>query len=1365
MNFPDFYNAYLLLDDRLKYLLELFCLACEDASVYDFNNNPQINKGLDTKKNLTIRVKDCNELFSIGLLNKNQFNTSFIFPLQFQAHFFPLVYKNNPVLAENINEYFKKHSHSYYYSNGVPVMLRKAMLFALGSKRVTIQEFISPYREGRIDDKLVELLFRNPVFHSLLKDCNRLLPAELFEKYIKFHIQNGMEIKKIKEWFIPLFDLMLLMGLDNGLEHVRNRMNDHILMLSALVPGDDSENINTIKMDSVFLPVLDELYHSSDMSNSKPVELFAKEILVLKNRKFDDLNPVFQLAFCLLLIANKELAAKYQTKVVKFFNAKGADTTFLNLIYIAYAEFQNAEHNLTSEFNKTRFDKGWVGMLSMLVTAYILNAKLPISIVESAKLHLQDLKKAGYLVPAYEMAYILMTETGNKDFADIYEELRNKLGFIPLMARFTKKKDYENKLEAIISIVQSSNSTTDTIPDNRIIYLVDGESGNLQPVLQARKGSGWTSGRDCSLTKFRKGDYPGMSEQDYLFASCIREYHSYYGNSASLEQDAAWKALVGHPLLFNSNNKNLPVELVLHKPALIFRQSGEKYLLEFDKFPRINGLPLEIESESRIIYIETDAVIQKIHEQMTGGILIVPENAKDLVLKAIESVSKVINVYSDIEAVAENNQIIEKPSESTLRILLAPFGSGLRAQVLAKPFGTDPPYVAPGKGSRVLYTQINGEKIKVARNLAAETEKMLKLDEAFFDEGLMMGDNEYLHFSDPLDALILLEVIQNNKDLCIAEWPEGVKFKISGVADFSNLSLKLKKSGNWFDVEGEVKVNDSLVIGMKQLLEMKPVEGHRFIEIADGEFISLSKGLKRRLDELRSQVIADKNGLHVSGLSLPYFFSMGDDFGTFSADKAAREIKKKFDAAQELSFGIPENLDAELRPYQADGFIWISRLAEWGAGACLADDMGLGKTVQSIAFLLSKANEGPSLVVCPASVLPNWIAEVRRFAPALNVVYLNSNKRNETLENLKNYDLLVTTYGLIQSEDELFASIEWNVVVLDEAHVIKNHTTKTWTAAMKLKSRKRLALTGTPVQNNLDELWSIFSFLNPGLLGSFKSFTERFSVPVANQTDSPQKTLLRKIIGPFLLRRLKNQVLDELPPKTEIILPVELSEGEMALYEALRQQAIKNINSENKQGAAHIQALAELTRLRLACCNPRLIKDAPQLESSKLSAFLLLIEELMQNRHRALVFSQFTSHLALIRESLDANGVCYLYLDGSTPIKRRGELVQSFQQGSTPVFLISLKAGGLGLNLTGADFVIHLDPWWNPAVEDQATDRTHRIGQTRPVTVYRLVASGTIEEKIIRLHHTKRDLAESILMGADSPSKVDVNEMLRLLNE
>jgi SNF2 family DNA or RNA helicase len=356
----------------------------------------------------------------------------------------------------------------------------------------------------------------------------------------------------------------------------------------------------------------------------------------------------------------------------------------------------------------------------------------------------------------------------------------------------------------------------------------------------------------------------------------------------------------------------------------------------------------------------------------------------------------------------------------------------------------------------------------------------------------------------------------------------------------------------------------------------------------------------------------------------------------------------------------------------------------------------------------------------------------------------------------------------LQQEDvgEMLAKIQWQTIVLDEAQSIKNFATKRSQAAMNLQGGFKLIVTGTPIENHLGELWNLFRFINPGLLGSLESFNERFANAIEHHSENRHPhNQLRKLIQPFILRRLKHQVLTELPSRTEITLHVELSPEELAFYEALRQQAITKLaDSSAPAGQKHLQVLAEIMKLRQACCNPKLISPDIGVPSAKLQLFGETLTELLENKHKALVFSQFVGHLSLIREYLESQKIAYQYLDGSTSARDRKLRVDAFQAGEGDVFLISLKAGGTGLNLTAADYVIHMDPWWNPAVEDQASDRTHRIGQKRPVTIYRLVAKHTIEEKIVDLHKHKRDLADSLLEGADVSAKVSTTELLRLIN-
>ena len=463
--------------------------------------------------------------------------------------------------------------------------------------------------------------------------------------------------------------------------------------------------------------------------------------------------------------------------------------------------------------------------------------------------------------------------------------------------------------------------------------------------------------------------------------------------------------------------------------------------------------------------------------------------------------------------------------------------------------------------------------------------------------------------------------------------------------------------------------------------------------------------------------------------------------------------------SRDAEITVPEALNAELRPYQVEGFRWLARLSTWAPGACLADDMGLGKTVQAIALLLHRP--GPALVVAPTSVGFNWLRELARFAPSLRARALRGAGRLDQLEDLGPPDVLVTSWDLLARDIDTLEKITFGTIVLDEAQAMKNPTTARARAAVRLDGAFRLALTGTPVENRVSELWSLFRVVAPGLLGSWDRFRERFLGPIERDGDHARRDALARLIRPFVLRRLKAMVAAELPPRTDVNVEVELSEEERRLYEATRIAAVASLQGAPDQ--RRFQVLAALTRLRQAACHPRLLDPESDLPSAKLTRLRELIGELRAEGHRALVFSQFTRHLALVRDALSEDGVRLRYLDGETPEARRRAEVDAFQAGDGDVFLISLKAGGVGLNLTAASYVFHLDPWWNPAVEDQASDRAHRIGQTLPVTVCRLVATGTIEDRILALHAEKRELVAGLLDGTGDGGPLSVEELMGLL--
>ncbi len=493
----------------------------------------------------------------------------------------------------------------------------------------------------------------------------------------------------------------------------------------------------------------------------------------------------------------------------------------------------------------------------------------------------------------------------------------------------------------------------------------------------------------------------------------------------------------------------------------------------------------------------------------------------------------------------------------------------------------------------------------------------------------------------------------------------------------------------------------------------------------------------------------------------------------WSGGEPLREMGRKlsqFGAAQKVL--APAGLRATLRDYQADGLAWMQFLRQHDLAGILADDMGLGKTVQTLAHILTEKEAGrlchPALVVAPTSLMGNWQDEAARFAPGLRVLLLQGKDRLQQFERIDACDLVLTTYALLPRDEEKLREHDFHLVILDESHYIKNTRSKAAQSAGLLRARHRLCLSGTPLENHLGELWSQFHFLLPGLLGDEKTFNSEFRHPIERQGDALKKALLSQRIKPFLLRRTKDNVAKELPRKTEMVRKVELTGGQRDLYETVRLAMDQKVRAEiDKKGVARSQIviLEALLKLRQVCCDPRLVKSLPSKKqtagSAKLIDLMQMVEDLLDEGRKILVFSQFTSMLALIEEELEARGIAYALLTGDT--KDRAAQVAAFQQGAVPVFLISLKAGGVGLNLTAADTVIHYDPWWNPAAENQATDRAWRIGQDKPVFVYRLIAKGTLEEKIQLLQLRKSELAKSILADGEAHKMALTQEDLQRL--
>ena len=642
-----------------------------------------------------------------------------------------------------------------------------------------------------------------------------------------------------------------------------------------------------------------------------------------------------------------------------------------------------------------------------------------------------------------------------------------------------------------------------------------------------------------------------------------------------------------------------------------------------------------------------------------------------------------------------------------------------------------------------------------------------------------------------------------------------VRMELLGRITPQNVKVSVQRKRDWFGLDGLVQVGGR-ELPLREVLPgtvNEPVNG--LVEILPGQWAQIEDEVLGQLRRLRDISLEQRGGLQLdpaAALAVSELEQLGVQL---TADRHWQKCLQRLRESQVLEAELPSEFRAKLRDYQLQGYRWLSRLAKWGIGCVLADDMGLGKTVQTLALLVARGAAGPALIIAPTSLGFNWQRECERFAPSLRAVQYRESDRESLVDSVGAGDVVICSYGLALRDIERLQRREWQTVVLDEAQNIKNTNSRTTVAVRQLKWDWCVALTGTPMENHLGELWSLFHTVAPGVLGSWEQFRQRFAQPIEREGSGERRAALARLIAPFLLRRTKQEVLLELPARTEVNLLVELSPEERQCYEQARRLAVAELDELERQdgwgpaggavsgagvdvelderarggrsksgkgtrpgagesgagesgvaglgGQQQLQVLALLLRLRQLACHVKLVDGGWSRGSSKLQLLRETLLELRERGHRALVFSQFTKHLDLIRRECEDAGVTYQYLDGSTAAAKRQELVEAFQGGEGDVFLISLKAGGTGLNLTAADYVIHMDPWWNPAVEDQATDRAHRIGQTKPVVVYRMIAKETVEEQILALHEEKRDLVDSVLSGADAAGRLSTEDLANLI--
>ncbi|MFJ2456834.1 DEAD/DEAH box helicase [Pseudomonas protegens] len=993
---------------------------------------------------------------------------------------------------------------------------------------------------------------------------------------------------------------------------------------------------------------------------------------------------------------------------------------------------------------------GMLGVLQALVLFWHGDTPDNNRLCQRLKAFSAQLAERGYQLLAYEINTHLHLQFDEPAPVLVSDRL-------PLCQLWQRKASWEYALDALGQLTTQNNGST-----SRLAWLLRTNYGlELMPLEQKYGKNGWSKGRPVALKRlYESADtLPWLLAQDRQAVRHIHHTAGYYGYSGSYELDAdsALLLLAGHPAVFWHDAPDVRIDIESGQVMLVLEEVGSQLSLQLT--PGIDDnqrMVIEKETPTRLVVYPVSDEHRRI-AAIVGKGLHIPASARERVLQSVSSIAPLLPIQANLPELMTH--IPHVPPDETIYAHLLPLGEGLRLQLLVRPLQNGL-WLPPGRGSDTLNGERDGQTIQTRRELQTEQQKMQQVLQACPALNGIEPDNTEWQFSAPQDALeVLAQLRAVDQGLLECVWPEGERMRVAPHHNMHSLRLNIGRQGEWFTLSGELLLDDGRVLQLRQVLTLLQESQGRFIRLGEQEWMALDNQLHQRLRQITLLAGSqDGKDLKLNVLTLPFLKELSDEAGNIEADEAWHQQLRQLQAREKHRPVVPSTLKAELRDYQQEGFYWLSRLAHWGIGACLADDMGLGKTLQALALLLERAGGGPQLVVAPTSVTHNWLSESERFAPTLRV---HDYQRQRDLPTTGAFDVVVVSYGLLLQDVQTFTAQHWHSVVLDEAQAIKNAQTKRAQAVMALKADFRLALSGTPVENHLGELWSLFRFLNPGLLGGMKPFNQRFIGPI-EQGDRLAGNTLKQLIRPFVLRRTKTQVLGELPPRTDILYKIPMSEEELHWYEALRQQAMDRLEGGGDD-VKPLQVLTEITRLRRFCCHPSLVLNDIPLAGSKLSACLEIISELRENHHKALVFSQFVDHLTLLRTALDERNITYQYLDGSTSPGERKKRVTAFQSGEGELFLISLKAGGTGLNLTAADYVLHLDPWWNPAVEDQASDRAHRMGQNRPVTVYRLVMEGTIEEQMVALHTRKRQLAEDLLEGSDSVARLNTQALLSVL--
>ena len=923
------------------------------------------------------------------------------------------------------------------------------------------------------------------------------------------------------------------------------------------------------------------------------------------------------------------------------------------------------------------------------------------------------------------------------------------------LARYLKG---ENKWDELLETLQAEKSV-----EKRLIWLVHLEPGSekregwaeIEPAIQKKGKKNWLDPKIISWLELMKpSNRELLASRDRRIVSILRNASETHGVDYVLPEGDALKILAGAENLFYLDDYKQQITVECIKPAVeVIEESGKKYFSW--KFPLSHGA-LHVEEIEDFVY-EVCPISKELLKLKEKTLKKIPIDDEEAFKKFLEALPEDLEVHSD--EISED-QIEGSKVNYSCRIVARfyPAGQEYRIQFLSS---CGPMTSIPGQGRTVMSYKESGQIEIWQRD--KHNEGLLADDicsKAGLDHNESLSHYEW-DLTDKEQLLNVLDFLSDHPQVDL-QWPRGGRLKVSKSVSGS-FSVKPAKKKDWFQLDGKIYF-DKQSIRLADV--MKKVEGDsRFVKLSDNEYIALSQELRQGLLDMErlSEIKHEALELHAA-LADTVSQKLKDVPGDLEEDFIFKDCVTRMIYAKTQKIEVPQKLNAKLRTYQKRGFEWLASLTAKGVGACLADDMGLGKTLQSLALLLHKKEEGPSLIIAPTSLCQNWIHEGMKFTPSLNLIDYRGKDRDQLIKNIGPGDVIVSSYAIVNQDIDLLMDIYLNVLVLDEAQMVKNSGTLRSKSIKLIQARSKVALSGTPIENHAGELWNLFDIINPGLLGTRAHFQKAYALPI-EQFNQEAISSLKEKVKPFILRRIRKKVLNELPDSQESSILVPMTETEASLYNAGRYNASKKLKKAYSKNHKkdRIQILAEITNLRKLAANFEMSEMFKE-KSSKSKAVLSKIEELLENGHKALIFSQFVTHLNIFEEYFKEKSFSYTRLDGSMKQEHRKQAVDLFNSGQRDLMLISLKAGGFGLNLTAADFVIHLDPWWNPAVEDQAAARAVRIGQTKKVNILRFITENSIESEIIKMHDHKRDISDDLLRGTSVASKMSVDDLLKLIN-